>query len=277
MVNWPVPTNKCEVQRFLGLLSYYRRFIRNCSQIAKPLYQLIERSKPFCWTVECDQAFQRLREQLTTPPVWVFPDFSREFLLDTDASDQGIGGVLSQIQSDGQERVVVYASRLLSKSERRYCITCKELLAVVVFLHHFRQYLLGRKFILRTDHSFLVWLHNFKEPEGQLAWWLERLEFQFEVVHRKGKAHCNADALSRMPSHPTDDTVDVLPIANVALATLLSGRSHQDIRNLQTKDELIGPIFCAKINGTKPSLESIKGCDPNYRKLVQMWDQLMIN
>ena len=96
------------------------------------------------------------------------------------------------------------------------------------------------------------------------------------MVHRRGKAHCNADALSRMPSHPTDDTVDVLPIANVALTALLSGRSHQDIRDLQTKDELIGPIFCAKINDTKPSLESIKGCDPKYQKLVQMWDQLMI-
>ena len=95
----------------------------------------------------------------------MFPDFAREFLLGTDASDQGIGAVLSQIQSDGQERVVAYASRLLSKSERRYCVTRKELLAVVVFLHHFRQYLLGRKFILRTDHSSLMWLRNFKEPE----------------------------------------------------------------------------------------------------------------
>ena len=80
VVDWPVPTNKCEVQQFLGLISYDRRFIRNCSQIAKPLYQLIEQSKPFCWTVECDQAFQRLREQLMTPPALVFPDFSREFL-----------------------------------------------------------------------------------------------------------------------------------------------------------------------------------------------------
>ena len=139
VVDWPVPVNKREVQQFLGLISYYRRFIKDCSSVAKPLYQLIERSKPFYWTTECDQAFKRLREYLTAPPVLIFPDFSKEFLLDTDASDQGIGAVLSQIQSDGQERVVAYASRLLSKSERRYCVTRKELLAVVVFLHHFRQ------------------------------------------------------------------------------------------------------------------------------------------
>ena len=136
-------------------------------------------------------------------------------MLDTDVSDQGIGAVLSQIQSDGQERVIAYASRLLSKAERHYCITCKELLAVV-FLNHFRQYLLGRKFILQTDHGSLLWLHNFKEPEGQLARWLEKLEeFQFEVVHCKGKAHCNADALSRMFSQQSS-SVNVMCPATIA-------------------------------------------------------------
>ena len=277
VVDWPVPTNKCEVQQFLGLVSYYRRFIRNCAEMAKPLHQLTERSKPFCWTDNCDQAFKRLKEQLTTPPVLVFPDFSREFLLDTDASDHGIGAVLSQVHSDGQERVVAYASRLLSKSERRYCVTRKELLAVVVFLHHFRQYLLGKTFILRTDHNSLVWLRNFKEPEGQLARWLERLEeFQFEVVHRRGKTHCNADALSRLSSHQSNDTSAVLPIATIALTAVLRSRSHQDIRNHQLEDELIGPIFRAKIDGVKPSVEDITGCDPKYRKLVQIWDQLVL-
>ena len=89
-----------------------------------------------------------LVQHLSTPPVLVFSDFTREFVLDTDASNQGIDAVLSQIQTNGQEHVVAYASRLLSKTERRYSVTRKELLAVVVFLNHFRQYLLGRKFIL---------------------------------------------------------------------------------------------------------------------------------
>ena len=200
-------------------------------------------------------------------------------MLDTHASDQGIGAVLSQIQSDGQERVIAYASHLLSKAERHYCITRKELLAVVVFLNHFQQYFLGRKFILRTDHGSLLWLHNFKEPEGQLARWLEKLEeFQFEVVHRKGKAHCNADALSRMFSQQSVNVNVTYPatIAPVVLATALGGKSHQDIRNCQMEDELIGPIFRAKIDGVKPSADTVKGCDPKYRKLVQIWDQLII-
>ena len=187
-------------------------------------------------------------------------------MLDTDASDQGIGAVLSQIQSDGQERVIAYASRLLSKAERHYCITRKELLAVVVFLNHFRQYLLGRKFILRTDHGSLLWLHNFKEPEGQLARWLVKLEeFQFEVVHRKGKAHCNADALSCMFGQKSSSVNVTCPatITPVVLATALGDKSHQDIRNCQMEDELIGAIFRAKVDGVKPSADTVKNVTLN--------------
>jgi len=157
------------------LVSYYRKFIRDCAQIAKPLHQLTECGRSFTWSAECKKAFDALKYYLTTPPVLAFPDFTKEFLLDADASNQGIGAVLSQVQSDGQEQVVTYASRLLSKLERKYSITCKELLAVVVFLNHFRQYLLGKKFTLRTDHGSLLWLRNFKEPEGQLGRWLEKL------------------------------------------------------------------------------------------------------
>ena len=119
VVNWPVPSSKGEVQQFLGLVSYYRQFIRDCTHIAKPLYQLTECSL-FAWTAECGEAFSTLKKHLSTPSVLVFPDFAREFVLDTDASNQGIGAVLSQIQSDGQEQVVVYASRLLSKTEQCY-------------------------------------------------------------------------------------------------------------------------------------------------------------
>ena len=202
---------------------------------------------------ECGEAFSTLKKHLSTPPVLVFPDFTREFILDTDASNQGIGAVLSQIQSDGQEQVVAYASRLLSKTERRYSVTRKELLAVVVFLNHFRRYLLERKFILRTDHGSLVWLRNFKEPEGQLARWLERLEeFQFEIVHRKGKVHSNADALSHIPSDQHDIVHDEFPVSFILPAVVVGGRSPEDIKNCQVNDEPIGPIYQAKIEGVKP-------------------------
>ena len=172
--------------------------MKDFARIAKPLHRLTEKSYPFHWTNECASAFGELRQRLVSAPVLAFPDFRQPFILDTDASDVGMGAVLSQVL-DGQERVIAYASRTLSKPERRYCVTRRELLAVVTFVQHFRPYLLGSRFLLRTDHT---WLWNFKEPEGQIARWLERLqEYDFTVQHRPGKKHSNADALSRLPCH----------------------------------------------------------------------------
>ena len=103
---------------------------------------------------------------LVSPPVLIFPDFSKPFILDTDASDFGIGAVLSQADNDGHERLVAYASRTFAKAECIYSVTHKELLAMITFISHFRQYLLGHTFPLHTDHSSLTWLRNFKQPEG---------------------------------------------------------------------------------------------------------------
>ena len=195
--SWPTPASVHDVRSFLGLASYYRRFVANFASIAQPLHKLTEKKIPFHWTNECQQAFDILKNKLTTAPVLVYPEISKQFILDTDASDRGIGAVLSQMH-DGQERVIAYGSRALSKAERNYSTTRKELLAVVYFTRHFRHYLLGCEFLLRTDHSSLQWLHNFKEPEGQVARWLEQLSsFRYSIQHRPGKRHSNADALSR--------------------------------------------------------------------------------
>ena len=121
------------------------------------------------------------------------------FTLDVDASDRGIGAVLSQ-QQGGEERVIAYASRVLSRTERNYCCTRRELLAVVFFVRHYKPYLLGRKFLVRTDHAALTWLRKTPEPIGQQARWCEILEeYDFEIRHRPGRSHGNADAMSRVP------------------------------------------------------------------------------
>src|SRR5206468_10859521 len=118
---------------------------------------------------------------------------------DTDASNTAIGAVLSQVQ-EGEERVIAYASRTLSRPERNYCVTRRELLAIVYFAKQFRSYLLGREFLIRTDHSALRWQKLTPEPIGQQARWLERLEeFSYRIEHRPGRKHSNADALSRRP------------------------------------------------------------------------------
>ena len=127
------------------------------------------------------------------------PSDHGQYILDTDCSGQAAGAVLSQIQ-DGVEKVIAYASRALSKSERNYCITRQELLNVVFFVKYFRCYLLGHHFKLRTDHAALRWLRSTPEPIGQQSRWLKILEeFSFDIEHRPGRLHVNADAMSRMP------------------------------------------------------------------------------
>lgn len=196
---WPTPTNVSEVKSFLGLVTYYKAFIPSFGDVARPLYQLCRHDCEFQWDESCDTAFDKLKDLLISAPILGYPNRCGKFILDTDASAYAVGAVISQIQ-EGQEKVISYASKTLSPSERNYCTTRRELLAVVIFVKKFRHYLYGKRFTIRTDHSCLQWLMNFKEPEGQLARWIEYLStFDFEIVHRKGQHHGNADALSRRP------------------------------------------------------------------------------
>ena len=196
---WGAPKDLTDVRSFLGLCSYYRRFIPQFSTVAKPLTLLTEKGQEFRWGPEQEEAWNDLKGHLLSAPILANPNPDQEFILDTDASAYGIGAVLSQVQ-DGKERVIAYASRSLSKPERRYCVTRRELLAVVYFSKYFRHYLYGRKFTIRTDHGALRWLTNFQDPQGQVAWWLEVLgTYDYEIQHRAGIRHNNADALSRGP------------------------------------------------------------------------------
>ena len=194
---WPRPECVRDVRSFLGLCSYYRRFIHQFAEIAKPLHKLTEKGRSFTWTDTCTKAFETLKQKLTESPILTHPDFSQPFILDTDASDVAIAAVLSQ-KIDGIEHAIAFASRTLSKSEKKYCVTRKELLALVHFVKYFKHYLYGKQFLLRTDHGSLRWLLNFKNPEGQVARWIEVLApFDMKIEHRPGRLHGNADALSR--------------------------------------------------------------------------------
>ena len=236
---WPIPKNITEVKGFLGICSYYRRFVKNFSILARPLVKLTEKDTPFLWKEEQQGAFDLLKEKLTSSPILVYPQRQGYFILDTDACDTGIGAVLSQIQ-DGQEKVIAYASRTLNKAERKYCVTRKELLAVVYFSQYFKHFLLGRKFTVRTDHSSLRWIRNFKNPEGQIARWIEVLEtFDFDIIHRPGIRHGNADAMSRIPCKQcgmNDHTGE----------KVRPGRKNQG-HGLNPPDKLIPPIEKSKV------------------------------
>jgi hypothetical protein len=123
------------------------------------------------WSTETETAFQALKEALCTAPVLGYPRPGEKFIIDTNTSNMGIGGVLYQVQ-DGSECVVAYFSKTLSKAERNYCVTRRELLAIVKTLEHFHKYLYGQEFHLHTDHSTLTWLLSFRNLEEQTAQWV---------------------------------------------------------------------------------------------------------
>ncbi len=197
--NWPVPTNTTEIRAFVGLCSYYRRLVQDFAKIAKPLHQATEKNRPFQWTPDCQEAFETLRSRLTTAPIVAYPVPGEEYILDTDASEKCLGAVLSQLQ-DGTERVIAYFSKAMTREQQNYCVTRKELLAVVSALKNFRPYLYGQRILLRTDNAAVSWMRGLKNPTGQTARWLEELaNYDLTVVHRAGARHRNADALSRCP------------------------------------------------------------------------------
>ncbi|KAK3093372.1 hypothetical protein FSP39_014695 [Pinctada imbricata] len=163
----------------------------------RPLINLTKRDTEYVWDQACQESFEKLKRILASPEIMAYPREDKEFILDCDASGESIGAVLSQI-IEGKERVISYGSRALSKAEKNYCITDKELLAVRHFIEYYKQYLMGRKFLVRTDHQALVWLFKLKEPKDRTARWLEILSaYNFEVQHRPGEKHGNADGMSR--------------------------------------------------------------------------------
>jgi hypothetical protein len=193
------PTTVTEVRSFLGLCSYYRKFVKGFAKIARPLNNLIKLDTPFIWTEEQQEAFEKLKEILTQTPILAHPNFEKDFILITDASADGLGAILAQKNEDDKEVVIAYASRSTNNNERNYPITDLECLAIVWGIQHFHKFLINTKFKVITDHAALKGLMNDKEPKGRRARWIMNLQqYDFEVVHRSGKLNTNADALSRL-------------------------------------------------------------------------------
>ena len=195
------PKTKTQVRAFLGLTGYYRRFIPNNAAVALPLTELTKKMAPtnVTWTAKCEAAFQELKRLLCSTPVLASPDFEKPFILQTDASEYGVGAVLSQRDAQGCDHPIAYFSRKLLPREVRYSTVEKECLAIKLGMETFRVYLLGRKFTVETDHRSLVWLNKLKESNSRLTRWSQALQpFNYSVVHRAGLSNGNADALSRV-------------------------------------------------------------------------------
>ena len=276
---WPVPKDKHDVRSFLGLCTYYRRYVLGFANIAKPLTRLTEDKKIFVWDSDCTQAFEELKSALSSAPILSYPRPNEEFILDTDASNFGIGGVLSQIQ-DGHERVIGYFSKVLSKPERNYCVTRKELLAVVKSVEHFHKYLYGRRFLLRTDHAALMWLLRFKSPEGQVARWIERLqEYDFTSEHRAGTKHRNADALSRRPCPGDCKHCSRVEDKDACVLRTTITDDHwgdEELRKDQEQDADLKKVLEWKRTGRRPTWNEVAHLAPSLKTYWAQWDSLTL-
>lgn len=198
ILDYPRPKTVREVRRLMGMAGWYRRFISNFSSITAPISELIRKSKEkMIWSDEAEEAFQQLKTALISTPILATPDFSKPFQIESDASDLGIGAVLTQ-NHDGDEKVIAYMSKKLTSTQRKYHVTERECLAVITAIEKFRQYIEGAKFTVITDHASLQWLQNFKDTNGRISRWSLRLQaHDFVIKHRKGSQMIVPDALSR--------------------------------------------------------------------------------
>lgn len=242
VVNFPAPTNVHEVRQFLGLSSYFRKFIHKFAVIAKPLTNLTRKGHPFRWSQNENQAFNDLKQKLTTRPVLSLYDREAFTELHTDASKVGIGGILLQKQDNGDLKPVLYYSRATTPEEQKYHSYDLETLAVVESLKRFRVYLIGITFKVVTDCNALRSTLTKRDIVPRIArWWLATQEFDFSIEYRPGTKMGHVDALSRNPVPPTNIEEEVpMCVVNIneddwVLSAQLSDKRCKEIHETLTE------------------------------------------
>jgi len=207
VAEWPQIEYFKQMQSFLGFCNYYRYFIKNFSEIAKPLFKMTSKKKKFKWNEEGLAAFHKLKEMLTSPSVLEYPDHKKQFFVECDASNYSIGGMLSQKGDDGTLHPIYYYSKTLSKAEVNYSIKEKELLAIKISFTEWRHLLQGEKYkiIVYCDHRNLLFATKPQLLTPRQIRWQELFStYWFEIVYRPGKRNGNADALSRVEMEKTE-------------------------------------------------------------------------
>ena len=324
---WPAPQTVKELRTFLGFASYYRRFIANFARIAGPLHQLVNNSlhelktikrlsRPFAekWDPKCQEAFDTLRKKLTSAPVLGYADYTKPFVVETDASHDGLGAVLSQEQ-DGKRRVIAYASRRLrppEKNMQNYSSRKLELLALKwAITEKFRSYLLGSEFEVFTDNNPLSHLQTAKLGGVEQRWAAELALFKFKIKYRPGRANANADALSRVargnceqqPTREEDlaevqmDEINVTPYTTVpgeliemaansanrvqpnrttpeTTSSTLPSHSLAELSDMQRKDALIGRFCYYWSRNRRPTPQEKRRETKDTVTLLNQWDKV---
>ena len=194
----PIPKTQIDVRSFLGHAGYYRRFIKNFSKIASPLFVLLTKNAEFKWTDDCEKEFNELKHQLSIPPILRGPDWALPFHISSDASDTPIGAVLGQ-EENSLPYAIYFISENMTPSELNYTVTEKEFLAVIYAINKFRHYITGYTTFVHTDHSAIKYLMKKSVTNARVTGWLLLLqEFDITIVDRPGKENVVADFLSRL-------------------------------------------------------------------------------
>jgi len=252
IVNCPQPNDIHELRTFLGLSNYYRDMIENYSIITAPLTQLLHKTSKYDWTEQCETAFRQIKQVLTSRPLLRHPDFGKPFTLHCDARVVATGAVLTQVDDTGKEHPVRYISKKLTKAQRNYSIGELECLAVIVAIRECRRYLAGSTFTVVTDHKPLVaLLGNHKEHRNTrlTRWALELQQYDFNIIHRAGNKHTNADAMSRPP-------ICNLTVPLYMIEGKFNDGNHSNfierIKTEQRREADLTPIFEMVENDTMP-------------------------
>lgn len=269
---FPIPKDQHDVRSFHGLCSYNRKYVKGFASIARPLTNLMKKDCEFTWNQECQDAFEKLKEALINHPILVHYDPDSEHELRTDACAYGMGAVLFQKSNEAKKQgAILYLSKSLNKAQRNYSTTERECLAAFWAMTSLKHYLLGRKFVLVTDHAPLSLLKNGKDPHQRLARWVAQLQcFDFEVRYKPGNSHTDADCLSRMVENDpesNDDSDEIEEVSDLIrhINSVVSENGCIDIAKEQQNDP-----FCQKI------LEGIKSKENSRSsKYFEVQDNLL--
>lgn len=237
---WPTPRNEKHVASFLGLLGYYRRFIKNFSQIALPLSELAKEKVKFTWGQKQEESFQKLKQIVTSDQVLALPDYDKPFVVTTDASGFAVGASLQQMDDETKRlRPIAFFSKKLSEQEMRWAVYEQELLAIVLSLEEWRHYLVGRKFKLITDHQSLIHLKKQQHLSSKQSRWVERLsDFDYEAEYLPGRSNVVADALSRRADYDQRQELNAVHVSSVNL--------NNSVLELIKKAQL-SDLFCKSV------------------------------
>lgn len=305
VAEWKRPQYVTELRSFLGFASYYRRFVEGFAKLAAPLHKLVSTvagtkskrgsGKPLgeLWTAQCEDSFEALKAKLVTAPVLAYADFSKPFILETDASYSGLGAVLSQA-TEGGIRPVAYASRGLRPTERNmsnYSSMKLELLALKWALtEKFREYLLGHKCVVFTDNNPLSYLQSAKLGALEHRWAAQLAAFDFEIKYRSGRSNGNADALSRQYLTSSEMATGFLPgstvplslqqavgplVATQSLVSAFPGRTLSEIRALQEADPCLKEFQVFWRQQARPTQNERRLLSKTAVVLLQQWDRLV--